>query len=94
MIELYQAEWCPFSAKVREALTELNVDFVARQVPPAMKDRDALEEATGRRDIPVVVLEDGTILAGEDDELITALEERFPPGPWADGHREKHRMHQ
>ena len=32
MLTLYQAEWCPFSSAVREILTELGLDFVARQV--------------------------------------------------------------
>jgi hypothetical protein len=31
MIELYQAEWCPHSHPVRQRLTELGLDFVARQ---------------------------------------------------------------
>ena len=30
MLTLYQAEWCPFSSAVREILTELGLDFVAR----------------------------------------------------------------
>ncbi|TML86014.1 MAG: hypothetical protein E6G09_04745 [Actinobacteria bacterium] len=32
MVTLYQTEWCPLSAAVREVLTEVGVDFVARQV--------------------------------------------------------------
>jgi hypothetical protein len=31
MIELFQAEWCPYSSAVRERLTELGIDLVARQ---------------------------------------------------------------
>ena len=31
-MELYQAEWCPHSHKVRQRLTELGIDFTARQV--------------------------------------------------------------
>jgi len=26
ILTLYQAEWCPFSSAVREALTELGID--------------------------------------------------------------------
>jgi len=39
VITLYQAEWCPFSSSVRERLTELGVDFVARQVQPKEDER-------------------------------------------------------
>src|SRR5207253_2334746 len=39
-MELYQAEWCPHSHKVRQRLTELGLDFVARQVAAEPEDRD------------------------------------------------------
>jgi glutaredoxin len=41
-MELYQAEWCPHSHKVRQRLTELGLDFVARQVPADPDDRDEM----------------------------------------------------
>ena len=44
MLTLYQAEWCPFSSAVREVLTELGLDFVARQVEPWPEQRTALLE--------------------------------------------------
>jgi glutaredoxin len=31
-VELFQAEWCPYSHRVRQRLTELGLDFTARQV--------------------------------------------------------------
>ena len=58
MITLYQAEWCPFSAAVRERLTELGVDFVARQVAPWPEDRGDVDE------IPTLELEDGSRVSG------------------------------
>ena len=44
MIELYQAEWCPFSAAVRERMTELRLEFVAHQVAPWPEERIALRQ--------------------------------------------------
>ena len=38
-MELYQAEWCPYSSRVRQRFTELGVSFVARQVPADRADR-------------------------------------------------------
>ena len=29
MIKLYQAEWCPFSHRIRAKLTELGIDYEA-----------------------------------------------------------------
>ena len=93
MIEVYQAEWCPHSRVIRQRLTELDVDYITRQVPPDAGDRDALREATGCSTIPVVVLEDGTVLGGRDEEILAGLDERFPDGPHAEGHRQMEAMH-
>jgi glutaredoxin len=37
VLTLYQAEWCPYSSAVRQRLTELGIDFVAKQVPLARR---------------------------------------------------------
>jgi glutaredoxin 3 len=87
-IELYQAEWCPHSHRVRQRLTELGLDFVARQVPADPAERADLERATGRRSIPTLILDDGTVLGG-DEEILTALDQRFREPAEAAGHREK-----
>jgi glutathione S-transferase len=88
VIELYQAEWCPHSHRVRQRLTELGLDFVAHQVPVDTADRTQLEHATGRRNIPTLVLDDGTVVGG-DDEIIAVLDERFSEPREAARHREK-----
>jgi uncharacterized protein len=61
---LYQAEWCPFSSAVREVLTELGLDFVARQVEPWPEQRSRLREIAGSDQIPVLVAEDGSVHRG------------------------------
>jgi glutaredoxin 3 len=88
MIELYQAEWCPHSHRVRQRLTELGLDFVAHQVPVDPAERADLERATGRRSIPTLVLSDGSVLGG-DDEIIAARDRRFREPVEAARHREK-----
>ena len=88
MIELYQAEWCPHSHRVRQRLTELGLDFVAHQVPVDPAERTELESATGRRSIPTLVLDDGSVVSG-DDEILVALDGRFDEPPEAVHHREK-----
>ncbi len=88
LFELYQAEWCPHSHVVRERLTELGVDFVARQVPADPVDRSELESVTGSREIPVVVVEDGSVITGED-EILSYLDKGHSEQPDASEHRRK-----
>ncbi len=75
-MELYQAEWCPHSHRVRQRLTELGLDFTARQVPADPDERDELERAVGTKEIPVLVLDDGSPICG-DDPILERLD-RFP----------------
>jgi len=86
MLELWQAEWCPASRRVRERLTELGVDYVIRQVPADKHRREALREATGAETIPALVLEDGTAVIGED-AIRHLLDEMFAEPAEAAAHR-------
>jgi glutaredoxin 3 len=89
VLTLYQAEWCPYSHRVRERLTELGVDFVAKQVAAAKADRDDMRRATDGKDaIPLLVLEDGTAME-EWDAIIRYLDEHYRERDDADAHREK-----
>lgn len=62
-LTLWQAEWCPFSSAVREVLTELGLDFTARQVEPWPEQRAEMKRATGTDSIPVLVA-DGQVYQG------------------------------
>jgi glutathione S-transferase len=90
MLELFQAEWCPHSGKVRQRLTELGVDFVARQVAADPDSRRGLRDEVGEIEIPVARTEDGRTLAGEE-EILAYLDERYGarPAADADAHRAK-----
>jgi glutathione S-transferase len=88
LIQVFQAEWCPFSAQVRERLNELDLPFACLPVPVAQEDRDVMEERTGTRTIPAVILEDGTVLAGDASEIVAQLTERFPEPETAQAHRD------
>ena len=94
MIQVFQAEWCPYSSMLRQRLTELGVDYVIRQVAPNAPERDGLKEATGQDSIPAVILEDGTVLAGETERIIARVEETFPPNEWEEGHRRQAIAHE
>ncbi len=85
MLELWQAEWCPHSHRVRLRLTELRLDWVARAVPADRAERDAMEAATGSRSIPTLV--DGDAVVEGDDAILEYLDERHPEPPDAGRHR-------
>ena len=88
-MELYQAEWCPHSHKVRQRLTELGLDFTARQVAADPEERHELERRAGTNEIPVLVTDDGEPVCGEDD--ILAYLDRFHERGDAAAHRERAR---
>jgi glutathione S-transferase len=88
-MELYQAEWCPHSHKVRQRLTELGLDFTARQVPADPDDRAEMERRVGTDEIPVLVPDGGEPVCGEDD--ILEYLDRFDERDDAKAHREKAR---
>jgi glutathione S-transferase len=85
VITLYQAEWCPYSSAVRQRLTELGIDFVAKQVPPKQQQRD------GEHEIPMLTNGDGECFEGTDAifEYLAAL----TPGEWERKHRAQYRAH-
>jgi glutathione S-transferase len=63
VLTLYQAEWCPYSSAVRQRLTELGIDFVAKQVAPRQEERE------GEHEIPLLVTSQGERLEGSDAVL-------------------------
>jgi glutathione S-transferase len=87
MDELYQAEWCPHSRRVRQRYTELGVSFIARPVPAERADREELRRKTGSDTIPALVLEDGTTIAKDADEIIAYLDRRYSERADAEQHR-------
>jgi glutathione S-transferase len=93
MDELFQAEWCPHSRRVRQRLTELGVPFVARQVPADPADRDELRSRTGSNEIPALLVEDGTVINTDADEIIAYLDARYSERPDAERHRERAEEH-
>jgi len=91
MVTLYQAEWCPFSSAVREVLTELGIDFVARQVEPWPEQRTELYSLAGDELIPVLQEEDGTLHRGTR-AIFTHLRDR-EPWRFAAAHRRRFLAH-
>ena len=85
-MRLYQAEWCPFSHRVRAKLTELGIDYEIVNVPASTKKRAELEEVAGTRSIPVLV--DGERVITDSGEASSYLEQNYETDP---EEREVHR---
>ncbi len=82
MIKLFQAEWCPHSSKVRERLTELGVDFVARQVEPYPEQRTEVDQ------IPTLETEDGRGFSGEQG-ILAFLDSEYEAWRYEEQHRDR-----
>jgi glutathione S-transferase len=91
VLELFQAEWCPFSAAVRELLTERGIDFVVRQVEPWPEEREELRRRTGSDAIPALVTEDGRVFVGT--RAIFPYLETLPSSEHAAEHRRRFHEH-
>ena len=88
MYELWQTEWCPASRRVRQRLTELDIDYTTRQVPVDKDERVLLRERTGTDTIPVLVTPDRAPLVGEA-AILAHLEDHEPVPATARAHRLK-----
>jgi glutaredoxin len=89
MYELYQAEWCPYSHRVRAKLTERGVDFIARQVPAQKSERRAMREKIGADSIPTLVA-DGRVI-DEFEAILAFIDARHPATQDSERHRAKDR---
>lgn len=76
MLEVYQFEGCPYCKKVRQKLTELQIDFIARQVKPN-GDRARVEEVSGQTGVPVLVDPNTDTVMPESDDIVDYLEEHY-----------------
>jgi len=91
MLTLYQAEWCPFSSAVREVLTELGIDFVAKQVEAWPEERASMRTELGTDQVPALVAEDSSVYVGT--RRIFAYLEAFESPPRAHEHRRRFEEH-
>jgi len=87
MLRLYQVEWCPHCHRVRQALTELGLTFVAVNVPARHEDRAEVVALTGEAAVPV--LEDGDRVVTQSARIVEYLRATYPEPEDAGEHRAK-----
>lgn len=83
MLELYQAEDCPYSEKVREKLMELGVSYIThnpRAAHNGVQNQQVLEEMValgGKDEIPFLVDHQHGVQLYESEDIIDYLEENY-----------------
>lgn len=80
MLELYDYEGCPFCRKVREVLTELDLDYLSHPVAHGSPRRDELKRLGGKLQVPYLVDPNTATKMYESDDIIDYLNEAYGGG--------------
>ncbi|WP_313691042.1 glutathione S-transferase N-terminal domain-containing protein [Halorarum halobium] len=80
-ITLYELEGCPYCAKVKNKLAELDIDYDSEMVPRSHAERTEVEEVSGQTGVPVIVDEEHDVDGmAESDDIVRYLEETYGSG--------------
>lgn len=77
-LELYELDGCPYCAKVKDKLAELDLEYESHMVPSSHSERTEVEEVSGQTGVPVLVdPEHGVDAMAESDDIVAYLEETY-----------------
>ena len=77
-ITLYELPGCPYCAKVRTKLENLDLEFDVIEVPRNHDDRTQVQDVSGQTGVPVITDEsNGVDGMAESDEIVEYLEETY-----------------
>ena len=77
-ITLYELEGCPYCAKVRSKLDELELEYDQIFVPGSHAERDEVKEVSGQTGVPVLVDEEHDVDGmPESDDIVEYLDETY-----------------
>jgi glutaredoxin len=80
-LELYELPGCPYCAKVKRKLDELDLDYQSHEVPADHADRNRVQEVSGQTGVPVLVDTDHGIEGmPESDDIVDYLERTYGDG--------------
>jgi glutathione S-transferase len=88
-LTLYNMEGSPYCRKVRETLSELDLDYIVRNLPKGSPKRAALTKRGGKMQVPYLVDPNTDRAMYESDDIIAYLEAQY--GPHQSGHAAKTR---
>ncbi|ELY80614.1 glutathione S-transferase N-terminal domain-containing protein [Natrinema pallidum] len=80
-ITMYELPGCPYCAKVRSKLDELELEYDVIEVPRSHDERTAVETVSGQTGVPVIT-DEATGVEGmnESDDIVDYLEETYGSG--------------
>ena len=77
-ITLYELPGCPYCAKVRSTLEELDLEYDVIEVPRSHAERTDVEKVSGQTGVPVITDESPDVHGLHESDLIVAyLEETY-----------------
>ena len=76
-LTLYNMEGSPFCRKVREALSELDLEHVVRNLPKGSPKRDELVRRGGKMQVPYLVDPNTGTETYESDDIVGYLQKRY-----------------
>jgi len=77
-LELYALDGCPYCAKVKTKLDELDLEYVSHEVPSSHSQRTEVEEVSGQTGVPVLVDTDHDVEGmPESDDIVAYLEKTY-----------------
>ncbi|PGF17372.1 glutaredoxin [Natrinema sp. CBA1119] len=80
-ITMYELPGCPFCAKVRSKLDDLELEYDTIEVPRSHADRTEVEDVSGQTGVPVIVDEaNGVDGMSESDDIVAYLEKTYGNG--------------
>lgn len=75
---LYELEGCPYCAKVKNKLSELDLEYETKMVPRSHSERTEVQEVSGQTGVPVLVdKEHGVDAMPESDDIVEYLDETY-----------------
>ena len=81
MLELYQFEECLHCRKVRQRLSDWEIDYIARNVPKDLAKRTQLMKVTGQASVPALVDSGREVVVTGDEKQILDYLEQFHKKP-------------
>ena len=77
-LQLYELPGCPYCAKVKDTLAELDLEYESIEVPRSHGERTEVEAVSGQTGVPVLVDEaNGIDGMSESDDIVAYLQKTY-----------------
>lgn len=77
MLELYQFESCPYCRSVREKLSELEIDYICRNVQYGSRKWAEFKRFNPNEQVPFLVDKEKGVSIDESEAIIAYLEKNY-----------------